>query len=56
MADTSAGGATGAGLVNATGGIALIPTTAAVGPTVTPDSLLFVDNAGATGKLRTLVR
>jgi hypothetical protein len=56
VADTSAGGATGAGKVNATGGIIYVPAGTPVAPTVTPDSLLFVDTAGATGKLRTLVR
>jgi hypothetical protein len=55
-ADTSAGGTTGAGKVNATGGIVMVPTTATAGADVTPDSLLFVDSAGAGGKLRTLVR
>lgn len=55
--DTSSAQAASVGLVNATGGIILVPTTAGVGATVTPDSLLFVDSAGtASAKLRTLVR
>ena len=55
--DTSAGQAASAGLVNATGGIIVVPTSAVAAATVTPDSLLFVDSAGvASAKLRTLVR
>jgi hypothetical protein len=56
--DTSAGQTAAAGLVNATGGIILVPATAAAAATVTPDSLLYVDSAGSAGnaKLRTLVR
>ena len=56
LADTSAGAATGPGVIKATGGIVLVPTTAVAAATVTPDSILFVDTAGAGGKLRTIVR
>jgi hypothetical protein len=58
IADTSAAAPATAGLVNATGGIILVPTSATASATVTPDSLLFVDSAGSAGnaKLRTLVR
>jgi hypothetical protein len=56
IADTSAGATTGAGKINATGGLVVVPATTAVGATVTPDSILFVDTAGSAGKLRTIVR
>jgi len=56
IADTSAGGATGAGVIKATGGIIVVPNTAAASAVVTPDSILFVDSAGVGGKLRTIAR
>ena len=55
--DTSSAQAASVGLVNATGGIILVPASAGAAATITPDSLLFVDSAGtASAKLRTLVR
>jgi hypothetical protein len=56
IADTSAGGVTGAGLIKATGGIIVVPAATAASAVVTPDSILFVDSAGVGGKLRTIVR
>jgi hypothetical protein len=52
--DTSSGGATGNGTVNATGGILVIPSTATTAATVTPGSILFTDIANK--KLRTIVQ
>ncbi len=56
IADTSAGGTTGAGVIKATGGIIVVPNTAAASAVVTPDSILFVDSAGTGGKIRTIAR
>jgi hypothetical protein len=51
--NTNAAAITGAGKVQATGGLVVFPAGTAAAATVTPDSILFVD--GGT-KLRTLVR
>lgn len=57
LADTSAGAATGAGLIKANGGLIVVAPGATAGAVVTPDSILFVDGAGAAGaKLRTIAR
>ncbi len=57
IADTSAGATTGAGLITANGGLVVVAPGAAAGAVVTPDSILFVDGAGAAGaKLRTIAR
>jgi hypothetical protein len=56
IADTSAGGTTGTGVIKATGGIIEVPNTAAASAVVTPDSILFVDSAGVGGKIRTIAR
>jgi hypothetical protein len=56
IADTSAGAATAAGVIKATGGIIVVPNTATASAVVTPDSILFVDSAGVGGKIRTIAR
>jgi hypothetical protein len=40
------------GVLKATGGIVLVPANAAASAVITPDSILFVDTAGAGGKHR----